>query len=642
MTGTGRYTSGILKALTNQSEIENILTVGGTPLLDSHKQNSVLVGEKNWHRLINYELLGNRHLFHADAGFFPNYFIPHGFSIPSVAAIHDISFITHPQFYTSSMRIYYQNRIRHTLKYAHHLTTVSYHSKSEMIRHFRLDSDQITVVYPGISVNTAAPVNQKKKQFVYVGNIEPKKNILNMIDGFLRSGLSHYELVLIGKNHGNENYAGLVREKINSNENIRLLGYTDDHTIYAEMRQSAATVNVSFSEGFGLPVLESLALGTPVLVSDIPSINEIGSGHRVVVNPHKIESIAEGFSRLVKEDIAVRSDSIDLLKQQFDWDRSAKILLGIFEGMKKVQTPALIIPQIALSKEEKAVLIPGIYSGIFNCPIDKGDLYETVLSEKMSYDEFEIILSKLENRFPNRISIDSGFVSFSPTTKTIESRKKDIALNELYLKKHKQSLWLLGKLPFIKYCYFSGGTSHANNSKEWDIDLFIVATDQRVWFAYTMLRIFHRFLPGFKNFCLNYLVDESSLEIEFQRDFYTAHQIVYLKPVNSVSAKCEISGYNVWIEKYFPNKNIHGKKNVVRPFKKWSILTWGNMALMSVWINYLHRKNFKNNSGGIMLDSHRIKLHSNDHRPEIYRRFSKAISSYNISAPISAEVGVLE
>ena len=215
-------------------------------------------------------------------------------------------------------------------------------------------------------------------------------------------------------------------------------------------------------------------------------------------------------------------------------------------------------------------------------------------------------------------------------------------MNDLYLHKHKTSLGLLGKLPFIKYCYFSGGTSHSNNTKEWDIDLFIVAKDQRVWLAYTMLRILHRFFPGFKNFCLNYLVDESSLSIEFQRDFYTAHQIVYLKPVNEVSTQCNISGYNSWISQYFPNKKISEKKNVVGPFRKWNILTWTNLALMSVWINYLHRKKYKNNSGGIMLDSHRIKLHSNDHRPEIYRRFSKAISAYNISESVPAEMGVME
>ena len=233
--GTGTYSLGLLRSLLANPSIANIVTAGGTAEkfngTQHPKLNSIFKGETNWHKLINFELFANRTLINADVAVFPNYFIPYLFPIPSIATIHDISFLTHPQFYSIRTKLFYQKRILHTIKNARKILTVSDFSKYEIMKHYNVPENNLVVISPGTFFGNHIISNSNQhesKYFLYLGNIEPKKNILNVIKGFQLSGLTDFKLLLVGKQHAGEKYFREFISEVNLHSNVKYLGYTNE------------------------------------------------------------------------------------------------------------------------------------------------------------------------------------------------------------------------------------------------------------------------------------------------------------------------------------------------------------------------------------------------------------------------------
>lgn len=110
MSGTGYYTLGMLQELLNMKSVDTVQTLGGSKKLltklDNGKITAHFTGENHWHRLINLKMLANRPNIKGDLALFPNYFVPFGFSTPSIATIHDLSFLSHPHFYRWKMKTF--------------------------------------------------------------------------------------------------------------------------------------------------------------------------------------------------------------------------------------------------------------------------------------------------------------------------------------------------------------------------------------------------------------------------------------------------------------------------------------------------------------------------------------------------------
>ncbi len=630
--GTGTYCLGFLKTLLDSPAIENIVAAGGTSkyfIGDEHpKLKSVFYGETNWHKLINIDLFANLPLVNADIAVFPNYFIPYLFPVPSIATIHDISFLTHPQFYSTRTKLFYQKRILHTLKNSRKILTVSDYSKFEIIKHYNVQEAKIAVISPGTvfpSLNGNSSDMMQKKYFIYLGNIEPKKNILKMIKGFQLSGLSEFELLIIGKQHSDNKYFHEFISEINHVPNVKYLGYSNENEVHRLLKNSSGLVNLSHIEGFGIPVLEAIHLDKPVLVSKTPALCELLTvGNGISVDANSVHEIADGFRQLTGLKSADKNQ--EMIDLKYSWNSFSEKIIPIFEEISSSATVKVSIPDFHSDEIIDGIFTSGIYSAIFNCPVSGNDLYRSLYKIECSLESFNSTLSFMLDEFNELIREENGFLFFYPSTQTYSGRLKQIEENKVYIHQSMKTVKLISAIPFVRYLYFSGGTAHANHADEKDVDLFIVTKKNRVWISYTIFRLLAKINRNFHPLCFNYVVDEMAAAIGYQHDFYTAHQLIYLQPVNEKSAGYNILAMNNWIYDFFPNMKVFEKeknKQVDQTGNDFTGLL--NLLLLSMWTWNFKRKNISNGTGGILIDAHRIKLHTNDHRPKIYERFSKTL-----------------
>jgi glycosyltransferase involved in cell wall biosynthesis len=178
------------------------------------------------------------------------------------------------------------------------------------------------------------------KYMIFISTIQPRKNIPNMVAGYSEAIKAHPELkdtklLIVGKKGWMYEDSLEAPKKYGIENNVMFLGRVDDEELPALISGAQAFVNISFEEGFGLPLLESMACGVPAVVSDIPAFHEIGESIIRYVDPNDIESIKKGiFEELLDQ----RSPDIAALVSRaklFTWENSAKQVLQVFEDVVK-------------------------------------------------------------------------------------------------------------------------------------------------------------------------------------------------------------------------------------------------------------------------------------------------------------------
>ncbi|MEJ0052103.1 MAG: glycosyltransferase family 1 protein [Methylovirgula sp.] len=241
----------------------------------------------------------------------------------NVYTIHDIVPLRMP-YSTLDHKKFFLNMVRHLGRTADHIITVSEASRRDLIEICGVPKDRITNTYQSVAFPEAvlAPSDDEIANFVqqafdleyrgyflFYGALEPKKNIARLIDGHLASGTScplviagspawEYEsdLARIEEAQG-DNYR-VRKGRILRERRIQRLGYLSLPQLVALIRGAKAVVFPSLYEGFGLPVIESMLLGTPVLTSDVAALEEVAGDAAVLVKPHDVDNIAKGIRRL--------------------------------------------------------------------------------------------------------------------------------------------------------------------------------------------------------------------------------------------------------------------------------------------------------------------------------------------------------
>ncbi len=287
------------------------------------------------------------HLFHT-----PHYVLPLLTPCRSIVTIHDCIHLVFPQ--------YLQNRFAH--KYARaafyvathrasRILTVSEASKQDILRFFRINEDKVTVIYNAIADTFYNPppedaVEQVRERYqlhdpfvMYAGNVKPHKNIERLIDAFarLREDGEHDDLKLLISGSEVSKYATLRRavHRYNLHKHVRFLGFQPEETLAALYRLANVFVFPSLYEGFGLPPIEAMASGTPVVVSNVSSLPEIVGDAGVLVNPYDAAAIADGIRRVL-DDTALRADLIArgaVRARSFSWQESVKRVHAIYAEM---------------------------------------------------------------------------------------------------------------------------------------------------------------------------------------------------------------------------------------------------------------------------------------------------------------------
>jgi glycosyltransferase involved in cell wall biosynthesis len=282
-------------------------------------------------------------LFHA-----PHYVLPPLTPVKSVVTIHDCIHLRFPQYLPNRLGYAYA---RGSLWFATHrsrrIMTVSEASKRDIQRYFRVPDAKIDVIHNAIderfgqmpAEDEIARVRERYQlndPFVlYAGNIKPHKNLERLIEAFhmLRRGeLEHVKLLIIGDEISK--YATLRRavHRYKLHKHVRFFGFVPDQTLAVLYRLAGVFVFPSLYEGFGLPPLEAMASGTPVVTSNVSSLPEVVGDAALLVDPYEPEAIADAMRRVLTD-----QDLRDELVRRgharaglFSWDRSVRRVREIY------------------------------------------------------------------------------------------------------------------------------------------------------------------------------------------------------------------------------------------------------------------------------------------------------------------------
>ena len=281
----------------------------------------------------NYSRRKKKHILHC-----PAYIRPWHCNSLSVITVHDIIALDFPEYCSLTNRSYFHFLLPRSILKASKIITMSHTVKRDILRKFKIDPNKIKVIYPGINdiflttqseeklINTQKKYKLPEKFILYVGNIEPKKNILRLIESF--DNLIHkydvpHSLVVAGR------FAwkyGDILEKITKLQTKRILfpGFIEQSDLPALYSLADLFVFPSLYEGFGIPPLEAMACGTPVIVSNAGALPETTGGCASIVDPLSVDSITSAMNELLQNQVLRNQFIIDGKEhiRQFKWSRS--------------------------------------------------------------------------------------------------------------------------------------------------------------------------------------------------------------------------------------------------------------------------------------------------------------------------------
>lgn len=246
----------------------------------------------------------------------------------SVVTIHDLAVFHNPKWFSLLYRSYYRVLTPRIVKASKLVFTVSYAVKEELIDKFMLAPEKVEVIYNAVAdsfktISTKRP-EAESKYILTVSSLDPRKNLRNLILGFINSGVTDHSLYIIGGQSTAFAKTDL-QDIIQQDRRIKLLGRVSDEELPDIYAHAKLFAYLSLYEGFGLPNIEAMAMGTPVLTSDIAATKEVCGEAACYVDPSDITKIALSISELLSapeqlSDLAERG----LVKyKEYSWKTSA-------------------------------------------------------------------------------------------------------------------------------------------------------------------------------------------------------------------------------------------------------------------------------------------------------------------------------
>lgn len=269
---------------------------------------------------------------------------------PKVTTIHDLAIFKYPESFTPFGGHDIVQNLKRKLKWVKKesdlVITVSQNSKKDIVEILGIPEEKIRVVYEACNTEftkkSTEDTEKIKKKYgiegdyiLAVGTREPRKNLERVIEAFSAvsgQGLA-VSLVIAGKPGWGENQSSII----NSQSSIKVLGYVPHDELPALYSGARVFVYPSLYEGFGLPVLEAMNCGCPVVTSNVSSLPEVAGDAAVLVNPESVDEIAQGI-KMVIHDKKTRDAWIRRgfkRAKEFSWRRAAKETLAVYEELKK-------------------------------------------------------------------------------------------------------------------------------------------------------------------------------------------------------------------------------------------------------------------------------------------------------------------
>ena len=273
-------------------------------------------------------------------------------NLPQVTTIHDIVPLIRPELVSNQLVLVFAELLKANLRNSTKIIAVSQATKDDLVHYCQVPVGKIAVVYEAareefqpVNVEIARPILSKiglstaqvcTPYFIFVGNIEPKKNVKRLLLAFQQFSMRDRrgcKLVMVGSAAwGFDDVKDLMQEMIAA-EILIHPGYLPTNELPALFSHAQALMLPSLIEGFGLPVLEAMACGCPVITSDIPCIREIAGDAAIKVDPLSIEEICQAITAIAgDESLRANLSQLGLAQNKlFSWERCARETLAVYQ-----------------------------------------------------------------------------------------------------------------------------------------------------------------------------------------------------------------------------------------------------------------------------------------------------------------------
>ena len=257
-----------------------------------------------------------------------------------VVTVHDLSPLEHPEWYDWKYAQFYRWLLPRLLNRVPFVITVSEFTKACVLDRFKLLPDQVIVTPLGVDKRfTPLPLENIREvllrygletpYFIAVSSISRRKNLKRVIEGWKIANLHGIKLVIVGA----KGLAFAGKSEVPLDSSVKYIGYVPDEDLPALYAGALGALYLSLYEGFGLPALEAMACGTPLLASDVTSLPEVVGDAGLLVDPYDIEAIAYGIRRIAEDHTLrekLRRKGLERAKL-FTWERTAEVTWVSFQ-----------------------------------------------------------------------------------------------------------------------------------------------------------------------------------------------------------------------------------------------------------------------------------------------------------------------
>jgi glycosyltransferase involved in cell wall biosynthesis len=554
MSGVGYYCEELLKSLTAADPTSEFFVfshrpvqpngLGSIPNIRWIADRTFPIRAVYLHALLPSVL----HRVRPDLCHYTNFLAPVADHHSYVVTVHDMGLEALRGCHPLAKRLYTKRLAPRAARNARLILTNSEYSKWEIVRRLGISEDRIRVT-PLAASPDFRPVDVKRNgappYFLYVGNLEPRKNLLRLLDAFATLKHLDHELWIAG----NAWYrAGAIQSKARAlglNGRIRFLGYVPREDLPGLYSGATAFVYPSLLEGFGLPVVEAMACGAAVVTSNNSSLREVAGDAALLIDPLDSRDIARAMARLALEP----NDRAKFAKQglaraaEFSWETTARLTLDAYqEAAGGSAAPRR-------SRKNETEIAPAIdaalhYAAIFDYPLKSDEVRERLFGVETDRVTFEAVLNR------SRLKRCGEFICDDP--ESVRRRALREQISDRAIEQSWPRLRVLAGFPFVRMLAFSGATAHRNMSNGEDLDLFVVVESGKLWSTFLTAIIWAKLRGLRQRFCMNYLISDAVLPLA-ETDPFTAQQMASLKPFYGKLCYDRFIESNPFVRRSFPN-----------------------------------------------------------------------------------------
>jgi glycosyltransferase involved in cell wall biosynthesis len=361
-TGVGYYTEHLLRHTAAQCRDDRLTVVSNTPIDAKALHDSPFhthVDSSRLPRLVWMQTRAPRVLreLEVDVAHFTNGMMPFVCPTASVVTIHDVSLASFPQYHPVRRVVLNRPLVRLAARRADAIITVSHAAKRDIVRVYGVDAARVHVVHEAAApsftvIGDRARLERVRAQYglserfiLYVGTIEPRKNLRLLLEAFSRRHHARelpHQLVVAGPYGWLSSDIGPLVEQLRLKDAIRFTGYVPFEDLPALYNLAELFVFPSVYEGFGLPVVEAMACGTPVVTGPVPALLEVAGGAGEHLTELTSEALGEALVALTRD--RERREAMSarglLRASAFSWERTASETLAVYRRALAKAVPA--------------------------------------------------------------------------------------------------------------------------------------------------------------------------------------------------------------------------------------------------------------------------------------------------------------